>query len=139
MKTLQRQHLPQEALGGAEHRQGIVEHRNVAVYAPFVSHRRADGVERRGKVEEAHQAAVAAPLDDLVQVNAVIEPLQEPHGGRLDFRHLQRGRELQLEDRDAGVGKAGEACRGVLELDRRMADIEADPEVAMQCRFRLRS
>ena len=73
-----------------------------------------------------------APLDHLVQIDRLVEGPQPLGLGGVDLGDAQRGRELQLRHPDARALQPLEPALRVLVLDRRVADVVADAEVAMQ-------
>src|SRR5262245_34683738 len=119
--SVQSQDLAQEILGRAELGKRIQEDRHVAVHTPLVSSCALCVGERGCKVEKAREAAALRTLDNLMQIDAIVETLQQVHRVRVDARDFERRRELQLEDPDAGAREARQALRGILELDRGVA------------------
>ena len=91
---------------------------------------------RRCKVEEADEVAICSAFDDLMQIDAIVEASELLHGVRIDAWDLQRSRELQLEDADAGTRQSRQALRSALELDRGVADVIANPKMTPECCFR---
>jgi hypothetical protein len=81
---------------------------------------------------EAVIEVVAAPNHDLVEIDVVGERAECGHRA-LDGRfHPETGRELHLENPDSRTLDEIDALDGVLELDSRVAGIEANSEMAAE-------
>src|SRR4051794_25128422 len=92
----------------------------------------APGSERVLEVEETGGAPIAA-LECLRQIDRLREGLESIDHVAADLRNVDRRGFLQFHDRDACVVQLAERLSDVLELDRLVADVEDDPEVAANC------
>src|SRR6185295_5502379 len=68
----------------------------------------------------------------LVEIDALGERLERGEGGCIRARDVETGAHLELPDPDAGRREALERRRGLFPLDRHVAGVEADGQVATQ-------
>ena len=70
-----------------------------------------------------------------MQIDAIVEPSEPFNRVPIDTRHLERSRELKLEDANAAPRETLQALRGVFELDRSVAHVVTKAEMAPDRRF----
>src|SRR4029450_6051545 len=101
----------------------------MAMHAPLAAVGPLDFSEGGGEVEVAHQRTIGAALDHLVQIDTLVEALELRQGFAINPWHPQGGRELQLENANAGAPETRDAAGRVLEFDGCVTDIVADADV----------
>jgi hypothetical protein len=89
------------------------------------------------QVQEALRPAAPDPGEGLVQIAGLLEAGEEPSTDPVQPRRLdaQRAGELHLADADARVRQTAEGLLRLLELDRLVAGVEANAEMAAQDRI----
>ena len=87
--------------------------------------------QRVGQIGEAAQTR-GPTLHDLMQIDRIDKPLQGRQGGCVDCGHPQAGTQLDLGHADAGIAQPHDDVVNVFELDRRVAQVEAQAQMLPQ-------
>ena len=116
----------------AETAEVVEKHRDVEVGSPLRRGTWFPARHRVAEVEEAADRLVAATFHRLAQVHGFGELPELFDDLRRDLRNPHRRGDLQFDDRDLGFDEGIEAGTDILELDRLVADVEHDAEVAAQ-------
>ena len=101
-------------------------HESGFFFTDFVMYSVRQGAQRRSTALQPPAAA----FHDLMEVDLVVEGLEPLARRGRDREHAQARAYLQLTDLDAVIAKRREHGAGILVLDRGMAQIETQAEVA---------